>query len=97
MMHGDAITTLESAHPRADAHDCAGGFVPENPRRRHRAVLDFLDVGGTHTTRGDFHEQIARADARDRQALEAKIIGAAINYRAHHGGQRRHVTNKGQF
>ncbi len=90
MMQRDAVANPESPHARAHAHDGARGLVPENPRRWHRAVLDFLDVGGTHAARGNLYEQIAGADARHRQRFDAQVIRAAIDHGAHCSGNREH-------
>jgi len=46
MVQGDAVADFEAARedarPATDADDGAGGFVAEDARRRHGAVLDFF-------------------------------------------------------
>ena len=64
----------KAAHARADAHDGAGGFMAENARRGHGAVMDFFDVGRANAAGGDLDEQFAGADARDGNGFEAQIV-----------------------
>ena len=64
--------------------------MAENPRRWHRAVLDFFYVGGADSACGDFYQQLMLPDARDRDRLEAQIIDAAVNDGAHGFGDGGH-------
>jgi hypothetical protein len=90
VVQGDAVAGLEATHARARADDGAGGFVSENARRRHGAVLDFFDVGGADAADGDFDEQFVGADARDGDGFEAQVVHAAIDDGAHGFGDVRH-------
>ena len=61
MVQRDAVADFEAARedarPTADSDDGAGGFVAEDARGRHGAVLDFFDVGGADAADGDFDEE----------------------------------------
>ena len=76
-------TDGEAGFSATDFDDDAGGFVPKNTRGRDEAVMNFFDVGGTHSTDGDFYQEFIWADGRDRNGFEAKVIGAAIDDGAH--------------
>jgi hypothetical protein len=94
MVQGDAVADFEAARedarPTTDADDGAGGFVAEDARRRHGAVLDFFDVGGADATHGDFDKQFVGADAGDGDNFEAQVVHAAIDDGAHGFGDVRH-------
>ena len=90
MMQGDAFTDAESPDARADADDGAGGFVAEDARWRHGAVVDFLDVGGANTAGGDFDQQVISGNARDGKCFEAEVVHAAINDGLHGFGNGKH-------
>ena len=57
--------------------------MAEDARGRDGAVMDFLDVSRADATHGDLDEQLAGADARDRNGFEAQVVDAAINDGAH--------------
>lgn len=52
--------------------------------------MNFLYVGGADAASGDFDEQFARADAGDRDGLEAEVIRTAINDGTHGLWDNRH-------
>jgi hypothetical protein len=45
VMQRDPVACGEAFHSAAHAHNGAGRFVAEDPRRRDRAILDLFDVG----------------------------------------------------
>ena len=83
VMQGDAFADAESANARANAHDGSGGFMAENAGWRGGAVMNFFDVGWADAACRHLDEQFIGTDARDGQSLEAQIVHAAINHRAH--------------
>ncbi|MCX6917211.1 MAG: hypothetical protein NT167_29935 [Verrucomicrobia bacterium] len=56
MMQRDALAGPELADPRSGADDGAGGFMAEDARGRHGAILDLLDVGGADAADGHADE-----------------------------------------
>ena len=92
MVERHAVANLPSqfrdARPEPGNH--AGGFVAEDARRRHGAVLDFFDVGGADAAHGDFDEEFVGADGRDGDGFEAEVVDAAIDDGAHGFGDVRH-------
>ena len=83
MMQRHALADLELPDARADADDGAGGFVAEDARRRHGAVLDLLDVGRADAADGHPDEQFVRPDARHGHGFEPQIVRPAIHHRLH--------------
>jgi hypothetical protein len=83
VMQRDAVAHAELFHARTDTDDGAGGFVSENARRRHSAIVDFFDVGWANAASSDLDKDFVRADARDGQAFKAKVVRAAIDDGAH--------------
>jgi hypothetical protein len=96
VVQGDAVADFEAARedarPTANTDDGAGGFVAEDARRRHGAVLDFFDVSGADATHGDLDEQFVGADARDGHGFEAQVVYAAIDDGAHGFGDVKHAN-----
>ena len=92
MMQRHALADLELPDARADANDRAGGFVAKDARRRHRAVLDLLDVGRADAAHRHPDEQFARPDARHRHRLHPQIVCPAINHRLHGLRNRQHAA-----
>ena len=58
--------------------------MAKNARRRHGAVVDFLDVGGADATHGDFDQEFAGPISRDGDGFEAEIVRAAIDDGLHY-------------
>jgi hypothetical protein len=83
MMQCDAVAGLEPPEARTNFYNGAGGFVAENARGRHGAVLDFFDVGGADAADGHPDQQFIRANARDGHGFEAQIVHAVINDGTH--------------
>ena len=91
MMQRHAVALAEFFHARADPDNGARGFMSENAGRRHRAVLDFFDVGGANAAGSHLDQQLIGLDARHRHGLETQIIHAAINDCAHRFRNSRHA------
>ena len=89
----DFKVAREDARPTTDTDNCSGGFMSENARRRHRAVLNLLDVGRADAANGDLDEQFIRADARDGHGFNAQVVHTAINNGAHGFGDIEHDWN----
>jgi ATP-dependent DNA ligase len=83
VVQGDAVADAKASYPRPHFDDCAGGFVSKNARRRDSAVMDLFDVGRADAASGDFDQQFAGLDLRDRQGFQAKVIRAAIDNGGH--------------
>jgi hypothetical protein len=83
VMERDTVAETELFYARADTDDDAGGFVSENARRRHGAVVDFFDIRRANAASGYLDKDFARADARDGQGFKAKVVWAAIDDGAH--------------
>jgi hypothetical protein len=94
MVQGDSLSHAETTRTRTDLHDRSGRFVTENSRAGDGTVFDLFDVGGAHTANGDFHQQLARADARDRDGFDAQVVFAMVDEGAHFFGQRQHARNE---
>ena len=90
MMQRNPFPRPKSPHPGAALHNRPGGFMAEDARRRHRAVLDFLDVGRADAAHRHPDQQLARADARNGHRLDAQVVRAAIDYRPHRFRYREH-------
>lgn len=90
MVQRDAVAEAKPADARAHFYDGAGGFVTKYARRRDGAVFDFLDVRGANAANGDANEQFLRADARNGEGFEAKVIRAAIDDGGHGFGDVEH-------
>jgi hypothetical protein len=90
VVQSDPLSQSESTHARSQANNRARGFVAENARRRHSAIVYLLDVRRANAADSDLHEQFLRADTRDGKSLDAQIVGAAVNNGAHGLGNRRH-------
>jgi hypothetical protein len=95
VVQGDAVANLppQTRDPRPQLRNYAGGFVAEDARRRHGAVLDFFDVSGADATHGDLDEQFVGADARDGHGFQTEIVHAVINDGAHGFGDVGHGVN----
>ncbi len=91
MVERHAVADFEFPHALADARDGAGGFVAENARRRHGAVLNFFDVSGADAAHGHLDQQVPRPEARDGHGLQAEVVGPAVNDGAHYGRRFGHV------
>jgi hypothetical protein len=93
MMQSDAVADSEAARevladghrprPTTNLHDGAGGFVSKDPRRWHRAILNFFYVRWANPARGNFDEQLVPANARHGYSFDAQNIWASINDGAH--------------
>ena len=92
MVQRNAIARLppQSRDARPQLHNGSGGFMSEDARRRHGAVLDFFDVGGADAAHGDLDEEFVGADAGDGDGFEAQVVHAAINDGAHGFGNGGH-------
>jgi hypothetical protein len=85
-MKGDTVADFEIFDAFTDLHDGAGGFVSEDARGWNGAVMDFFDVGGTHTAGGDFDQEFAGLDFGNGNGFDPQIVWAAIYDRLHGGG-----------
>jgi hypothetical protein len=94
VVQGDAVANLppQTRDPRPQLRNYAGGFVSEDARWRHGAMLDLFDVGGADATHGDLDEQFVGADAGDGDGFEAQVVNAAIDDGAHGFGDVRHAN-----
>ena len=70
----------------AHGDDGAGHLVAEDARGGVRAVVDLLQIGSADAAGGDFDQQLAGADGRDRDGFDAHVVDAAIDHGAHGGG-----------
>src|SRR5258708_7353 len=79
----DPVADFEILQPGSDTNDGSRCFVSEDSRRRNGAMMNFLDVGGADSARGDLDEEFARAGAGHGNRFNAKLIDAAINHGPH--------------
>lgn len=64
--------------------------MAEDARRRHGAILDFLDIGGANAARGDFNQQFVTVNAWYGDSLSAKVIWPVVNGGKHGFRNREH-------
>jgi hypothetical protein len=95
MVQGHSISDIETPHPGTSANNNTRRLVAEDSRGRQGAVFDFFDVRGADAAGGDFYEEFTRADAGNRDCLDAEIVSAAINHRAHSPANRTNRTHCG--
>src|SRR5205085_9904131 len=70
VMKRHAVAEPKSSNFRAQSHNRPRGFVPKNPRRRHRAEFYFFQVRGADAARGHLNKQFVCAEARDGNGFE---------------------------
>src|SRR6185369_7352585 len=78
-VHGDALAYLDACDLRADARHRTGDLVAEDhrllePHRAEAAVVVIVQVGAADAARLDAHFDIARAQCRDCNLLDAEIL-----------------------
>ena len=85
----DAVAGLEFRHAAPGLDYRPSQFVPQYPRRIHKSLLDFLDVGAADSARGHAKEHFAFANFGDRHRFDDNLPFAPIDSRAHLAAVRR--------
>ncbi len=82
MRHDDALPVLKMRDMRTNTNDHAGQFMAQR-HRRLRALLHLERVAAAETATRHPQEQFVGADLRHRNVLQADVIVAMIDDRAH--------------
>src|SRR5262249_41148323 len=82
------VTRFKLRHAQARSGDRACELVAENLWRLDVTLENFLNVGATDAACGNFDEDFARANFRDRHFFDADYALFAIDTSAHGFGNR---------
>ena len=81
----DAVADGKFRNAGADFGNNTGHFMTEDAGRGMRAHMNFLEIGAADAAGGDLDEQLPGADARDGDGLQAHVVDATVDDRAHRG------------
>src|SRR5208282_2189659 len=83
----DPIANFETGNARPDGHNGASHLVTEDARGGMGAKVNLLEIRSAYATGGDLDQQLAQADARDRNGLDPHVVDAVIDHGPHGVGQ----------
>src|SRR5580693_773342 len=77
------VAGFELGYACADLYHRASQLVPQYLRRRHKPMMDFLDVRATYPASRHAKQQLAFANFRNRHRFDDDLPLSAIHPRAH--------------